>query len=67
MSKILYVIATPKPVEASYTLKMAEKFLEEYKKNNPSDEVSVLNLYNEDLRPLSANDLNDYSLIRLLK
>ena len=59
MSKVLYIVANPKPVEASYTLKMAEKFLEEYRKNNPGDEVNVLNLYNEDLRPLSTNDLND--------
>ena len=45
MTKVLYVTATPKPLETSYTLKMSEKFIEEYKKSNPDDEVTVGDLY----------------------
>ena len=39
MSKVLYITATPKALETSYTLKMAKKFIEEYKKSNLDDEV----------------------------
>lgn len=59
MAKLLYIKATPKNIENSYTLKMSEKFIETYKKAHPSDEVKVLNLYEENLKPLTENDLND--------
>ena len=47
---------TPKPLETSYTLKMSEKFIEEYKKSNPDDEVTVLELYKEDIVSASIED-----------
>ena len=60
MSKVLYITATPKPLETSYTLKMSEKFIEEYKKSNPDDEVTVLELYKEDIKPLSLENLQNF-------
>lgn len=45
MSKILYVTANPKAVEQSYSLSVGKVFLEAYKKANPQDEITVLDLY----------------------
>ena len=60
MSKVLYITATPKALETSYTLKMAKKFIEEYKKLNLDDEVTVLDLYKEDIKPLSLENLQNF-------
>ena len=63
MSKVLYITATPKALETSYTLKMAKKFIEEYKKLNLDDEVTVLDLYKEDIKPLSLENLDSLSTV----
>ncbi len=39
MSKVLYIKANPKTDEISNTFKLANTFLEEYKRNNPNDEI----------------------------
>ncbi|MCP1224305.1 FMN-dependent NADH-azoreductase [Sebaldella sp. S0638] len=57
MSKILYIKSTPKSVEDSWSLKMSEKFLENYKKFNPDDIVEELDLYNEGIQALNAEEL----------
>ncbi len=59
MAKVLYVKATPKKLEDSYTLKVAHKFLEDYKSLHPEDEITELDLYSENLRPLDEKDLVD--------
>ena len=41
MSKVLYIKADIKNEGESRTFKVSDKFLEEYKKNNPKDEVIV--------------------------
>jgi len=46
--KLLCIISNPKPIEKSYGKKLAEIFIEEYKKKNPTDEVDVIDLYNEE-------------------
>lgn len=54
MSKVLVIKANPKKVEESKTLALGEVFLEEYKKNNPNDEIIVLDLYKEEIKPLDT-------------
>lgn len=49
MSKVLYITANPKAKEVSYSLSVGDTFIESYKKANPNDEITNLDLYNMDL------------------
>lgn len=57
MSKVLYIKANIKPEGQSRTFRVADSFIEEYKKVNPQDEVTVLDLYNENIDFLRPEDL----------
>lgn len=57
MSKVLYIKANIKPEGQSRTFKVSDNFIEEYKKVNPQDEVTVLDLYNENIDFLRPEDL----------
>lgn len=57
MSKVLYIKANAKPEGTSRTFKVSDAFIEAYKKNHPNDDVIVLDLYKEDLKPLTEDDL----------
>ncbi|WOO39011.1 FMN-dependent NADH-azoreductase [Anaerocolumna sp. AGMB13020] len=57
MSKVLYIKANAKPEGLSRTYKIADEFIESYKKNHPSDEVITLDLYKEGIDSLSVEDL----------
>jgi len=57
MSKVLYIKANIKQEEESRTFKVSDSFVEEYKKNNPNDEVVVLDLYKENIDFLRPEDL----------
>ena len=59
MSKILYIKANVKNEETSRTFKVSNCFIEEYKKNNPEDEVIVLDLYKENIDFLRLEDLGE--------
>jgi len=52
MSKVLFIKANPKKDNESNTFRLANVFMEEYKKNNPEDEIITLDLYKENVRPL---------------
>ena len=54
MSTLLYIKANPKPDNASYTFRMSEAFIQSYKEVNPGDEIITLDLYQEGVRPLNA-------------
>lgn len=54
MSKVLYVKANPKSVEESRTFQMSEAFIETYKEQHPNDEIIVLDLYKEDIKPMNG-------------
>ena len=45
MSKVLYITANPKTKENSFSLAVGNEFLETYKKSNPHDEITTLDLY----------------------
>lgn len=49
MSKVLYITANPKKVEDSYGLTVGEEFINEYKKNNPEDTVTAIDLFKLDI------------------
>lgn len=57
MSKVLYIKANIKKEGESRTFKVADSFIEEYKKNNPEDEIVVLDLYKENIDFLKLEDL----------
>ncbi len=57
MSKVLYIKANIKNEGESRTFKVSDSFVEEYKKNNPQDEVVVLDLYKEKIDFLRPEDL----------
>ena len=57
MSKVLYIKANIKNEGESRTFKVSDSFVEEYKKNNPNDEVIVLDLYKENIDFLRPEDL----------
>ena len=57
MSKVLYIKANIKQEGESRTFKVSDSFVEEYKKNNPNDEVVVLDLYKENIDFLRQEDL----------
>jgi FMN-dependent NADH-azoreductase len=45
MTKLLYITANPKTKENSFSLSVGNEFLESYKKSNPQDEITTLDLY----------------------
>lgn len=57
MNKVLYIKANIKPEGQSRTFKVSDNFIEEYKKLNPQDEVTVLDLYKENIDFLKGEDL----------
>lgn len=57
MNKVLYIKANIKPEGESRTFKVSDSFIEEYKKNNPNDEITVLDLYKEKIDFLRPEDL----------
>lgn len=57
MKKILYIKANIKKNGDSRTFKISDRFVDEYKKNNPDDEVTVLDLYKERIGFLRPEDL----------
>jgi FMN-dependent NADH-azoreductase len=57
MSKVLLIKANPKEDNQSDTFKLANKFLEQYKKNNPDDEIITLDLYKEGIDFLNQDIL----------
>lgn len=59
MSKVLYIKANPKENELSNTFILSEAFIEEYKKNNPDDEIVTLDLYKENIKFLDGEMLDD--------
>jgi FMN-dependent NADH-azoreductase len=58
MSKVLYIKANVKPEGQSRTFKVSDSFIDEYKKNNPNDEVITLDLYKEGINFLSEEAIS---------
>ncbi len=58
MSKVLYIKANVKPEGQSRTFKISDSFIDEYKKNNPNDEIITLDLYKEGINFLSEEGIS---------
>ncbi|HHX72686.1 MAG TPA: FMN-dependent NADH-azoreductase [Clostridiales bacterium] len=55
MGTVLYVKANPSPTSRS--IRIADAFIEAYQAQNPADEIITLDLYKEDIRFLTGEDL----------
>lgn len=49
MALLLYVKVNPKADEASYSTRLAQTFLDEYRTAHPTDEIVTLDLYRDDI------------------
>jgi FMN-dependent NADH-azoreductase len=58
MANVLLVTAHPGSSSHSVSLGMADKFLETYKTSNPSDTVTTLDLYSEEIPLIDADVLS---------
>ncbi len=58
MSKILYIKANAKPDNISRTFKISNSFIEAYKQYHPGDEIITLDLYKENIKFLTGDDIN---------
>lgn len=58
MSKVLYIKANAKPEGASRTFRISDEFIKTYKEFHPNDEIITLDLYKENIRFLSEEDIN---------
>lgn len=59
MDTLLYVKANPKSDEESSTFRVSESFIETYREYHPEDEIVILDLYREGIKPLDENDIKD--------
>lgn len=58
MGKLLYIKANAKPEGISRTFKISDAFIKAYKKSHPQDEIITLDLYKENIKFLSTEDIN---------
>ncbi|MTI94303.1 MAG: FMN-dependent NADH-azoreductase [Firmicutes bacterium] len=58
MSKVLCITANPRPKEKSFSLKLAEAFMDEYRQLSKDDRISNLDVYSDDI-PLLDRDVLD--------
>jgi FMN-dependent NADH-azoreductase len=63
MAKLLYIMCELNPAEKSPALFVASKFLNEYLKRNPSDEIHVLDLYRDYIQRIDADILSGWEKI----
>lgn len=61
MSKVLYIKANAKPEGESRTFKVSDSFIEEYKAQNPNDEIITLDLYKEGIDFLSTEGVMNHA------
>lgn len=57
MAKVIYIKANPKSDQESRTFRLAESFIKAYQEKNPGDTIITHDLYQEGVKPLSAQDI----------
>ncbi len=57
MKKVLYIKANIKPEGESTAFQLSDHFVEQYKRENPQDEIVTLDLYNAGIQFLQGEDL----------
>jgi FMN-dependent NADH-azoreductase len=63
MASLLYVTCNVRPQDRSRTLSLGYEFLEEYIRQNPKDEVQVLDLYRDSIQRVDQDVLNVWGRI----
>lgn len=58
MSKVLYIKTNAKPEGVSRTFKISDQFAEAYKAAHPGDEIITLDLYKENIKFLTEENIN---------
>lgn len=58
MAKVLYIVSNPKSIDKSVSRKLGGEFIQEYQKENPGDEVVVLDLYHTEIPELDSEVLD---------
>ncbi|UCZ53504.1 FMN-dependent NADH-azoreductase [Bacillus shivajii] len=58
MANVLFIKANSRPVEQAVSVKLYHKFLENYKEANPQDEITELDLFEENLPYYDTNKIN---------
>lgn len=58
MANVLFVKANSRPIEQSVSVKLYHTFLDKYKEANPEDQVTELDLFEENLGYYDTNKIN---------
>lgn len=58
MSTILYIKANAKPEGASRTFRISDSFIDTYQQSHPKDQIITLDLYKENIHPITVDDVN---------
>ncbi len=58
MANVLFIKANSRPIEQSVSVKLYHTFLENYKEANPEDQVTELDLFEENLGYYDTNKIN---------
>ncbi|KGX89681.1 FMN-dependent NADH-azoreductase [Pontibacillus marinus] len=58
MANVLFVKANSRPIEQSVSVKLYHTFLDKYKEENPEDQVTELDLFEENLGYYDTNKIN---------
>lgn len=57
MSTVLYIKANPKTDQESRTFQVSERFISAYRQAHPGDQVLAIDLYKENVRPLTGEQV----------
>lgn len=58
MAKVLFIKANSRPIEQAVSVKLYSTFLESYKKENPEDDITELDLFKENLPYYDTDKIN---------
>jgi FMN-dependent NADH-azoreductase len=62
MGTVLYIKANPKSSDKSRTFRISDKFIEAYQQKHPGDTIITLDLYKEDIKFLSEEDVSNHQI-----
>jgi len=64
VATVLHIWANPRPVHESYSLRLAQEFLENYRHLSPKDEIIDIDLYQQDIPFLDADILQCWQQVQ---
>ncbi len=63
MSTVLYIVANPKTSQESFSQKVGDYFLQEYRKQHPDSKITVLDLYSTSVPFLDEDHFTGWKLM----